>query len=296
MVATIFNIVAAVFLLGLHVRMGLGTRRTSTPREAIRNAWRICRTIWLVAVPLLAVQLMLPGYSWILGLTLMFGPWVAALVAMIPLPKKVMGTPPSSLQFRSAQEGIAVVEIGPAIGNGFFVRPDLIATSFHIVAAGLGGRMRAHTNKGVVELSLVTADPFSDLVLLRCTATSVAPAGLSLAGSTDDVKAGDPVVHLSYINSNLRQPQWCEAEGTVEGKGELTHLLAARQTPFGTVMMGVSATALAVKVNAKPGQSGSPILDQQHKVIGVVSAANKDGDAALVIPVEAIQELLERSG
>jgi S1-C subfamily serine protease len=263
-------------------------RHYSTPRAAFRMARRYS----LIGALIVAPMLLVPNYNWGMGLAIVVAPWMGALVATFPSRKKRLGEPPSE-KFRFAQEAISIVQIGRAIGNGFWIGPDRLVTCFHILAADLGGRMRAHTINGTIELKIVSMDPFSDLAVLAPEDSGAAPAVLKLAEGTDDLNEGDPLVHVCYSKPFLLQPEWHEAEGSFRARGTMMHLLAGRQRGDVTEMMGIAWMAIATDLACESGQSGSPVLNKNGEVIGVVRSVSMEQPGTLVVPVEAIHEVTQ---
>jgi S1-C subfamily serine protease len=281
----IFMPIACGFLLSMHFMLGLRMRRYSKPRTVVRLALRTSLMGAFFAVPLL----FLPGSSWGWAIPLIGGPWLMALVATFPSRNKRLGKPPS-LQFRFAQEALAVVELGHAVGNGFFIAPDLLITSCHILAADLGGRLRAHTIKGQVELSIFAVDPIGDLVIFKT--KTKGPGVLTLATGTEELAEGDLLIHTCYSKPHLRQPRWHEAQGRFHGKDDVLACLVAQKGEGIASIMAIAQDILVADLTAEPGQSGSPVFNERHEVIGVVTAGSKDEHRSLLMPVESIHRLL----
>jgi S1-C subfamily serine protease len=284
---TLLTLVFWVFLLSMHASLGWRSRNRMTPRTAFKVAWRM---FILMALFYVTLVLMVPNYNWVMGLALVVSPWVGALVTVLPPRKKRMGQPLSET-LRFAQEAIAVVQIGPALGNGFWVAPNRLITNFHLLAAGIGGRMWAHMIGSLVELKVVAIDPISDLVALEPKGSGRAVTYLKLAKRTADLKEGDALVHACYSKPTLRQPEWHEAEGTFRSWGEVVHFAPAPTRDGIIAFVGISQKAIAANLTTEAGQSGSPVLNGRHEVIAVVVASDR-GEETLVMPVEAIHELL----
>jgi S1-C subfamily serine protease len=284
--AILFGLIAT-FMLVMHAMMGLSMRRYAKPKTVFKNA----RFYSLVGAIIMAPLLLVPGYQRLMAIPVVLGPWLAAVIATFPSRKKRLGQPQSNTM-RFAQEAIAVVQIGHAMGNGFWVAPNRLVTCCHILVADMAGRLVAHTMNGRVELKVVSIDPTTDLVVLEPEGPFRAPVILRLAERTGDLKEGDPLVHTCYNNPSLLQPQWHEVEGTFKAKGTMVQLLAARRNIEKPPVMGPTHEMILANLVGEPGQSGSPVMNKNHEVIGALTGQGVEEGTAFLIPAESIHDAL----
>ena len=190
--------------------------------------------------------------------------------------KKV--TTPQSIEQQTAQMGkdstvILITETDNGkIGNGsgFFVRPDLIATSIHVVAGIHGKSFRCsaqsidlstqYTIKGVV-----ASDPEHDLVILRVEGES--DSFLEL-GDSNAVELGEKIVAIG------------------------THEAASGKIVEGTINR-ITADFFHVKAILLPGYSGGPVLNDAGKVIGICVEGGKTKSLGYAIPSNYLKALLK---
>ena len=99
-----------------------------------------------------------------------------------------------------------------SIGSGFFVRPNLIATNYHVIegaakgTAKLVGKYTKYTIEGVT-----ATEKYNDLVLLKVSAPGIKPLPL---GDSDRVKIGARV----YVAGNPKGLEGTFSEGIVSSK------------------------------------------------------------------------------
>jgi S1-C subfamily serine protease len=142
-------------------------------------------------------------------------------------------------------------------------------------------------------LNVVNIDPISDLAVLEPVGKSTAARVLKLAERTDDLKEGDKVVHACYSKPSELRPQWREQTGTFRARGTVFQLLAAMEHEDYTSLVGVGQEAMSLELVTEPGQSGSPVMNENHEVIGVLMGGRGDEKVSLVMPVEAIHEIMQ---
>jgi hypothetical protein len=141
-----------------------------------------------------------------------------------------------------------------ALGSGFFVRENVIASNFHVVEGASRGYAKLVGEKTKYDISgVVGADSTHDLVLLSV-ADAKAPA-LSLADS-HQAAVGDEVFAVG-------NPQGLE--GTFS-----QGILSSIRTVGAEALLQITAPI-------SPGSSGGPVLNSQGKVIGVAVATFKGG-------------------
>ena len=160
-------------------------------------------------------------------------------------------------------------------GSGFFVRPNLIATNFHVIDGAAKGIARL-VNKGTaypIE-GLVGADEINDLALLRVTIHGVIPLSL---GDSDKVQTGQTV----YVAGNPLGFDGTFSDGIV----------SSRRNTYGIERLQMTAPI-------SPGSSGGPVLNTSGEVIGVsVSTFSPlfGQNLNFAIPSNSLKALLTRS-
>jgi hypothetical protein len=141
-----------------------------------------------------------------------------------------------------------VVRSGDSAGTGFFVRRDLIATNAHVIADA--GKVEVLFADGRTKrVKVQRRDPWLDLALLYGDGVEAPPLPL---GDAAAVEQGLPVYFY----------------GSPEGL-DFTLSRALVSHPERAVR-GLSLLQLDGNVN--PGNSGGPLLDEQGRVLGIVTA------------------------
>ena len=148
------------------------------------------------------------------------------------------------------------------VGSGFFVRPGLIATNFHVVKsvtrdsgkrvyARLVGQERKYLIQGYTAV-----DKERDLVILKVANVSALPLPL---GDSKMVHGGDPVYAMGNPARSWRG-EVIPIEGTFTG-GIISALPQMRDNRW-----------LQFDASISGGNSGGPLLDSKGEVIGIVTA------------------------
>ena len=161
-------------------------------------------------------------------------------------------------------------------GSGFFVRPNLIATNYHVIEGAARGtaklvdRHRTSTIEGITAI-----DKTNDLALLKVTMQGI--KSLSLADS-DTVLIGETV----FVAGNPMGLEGTISEGIISSRRDVNITERFQMT-----------------APISPGSSGGPVLNRKGKVIGV-SVASYHGLAAqnlnFAIPSNYLKTLLAQSG
>lgn len=158
-------------------------------------------------------------------------------------------------------------------GSGFFVQPNLIVTTVHVLA-GIHGESYTwevrsvnqptqYTIKGVV-----ASDPEHDLVILKVEGKETAV--LQLADS-DRVKLDEKVIAVG-------------THGRIDKDG-LGKIIEGR-------VNRITDDFFRVKVTLLPGYSGGPVLNSTGEVIGVCVEGGETKSAGYVIPSNHLRALL----
>ncbi len=160
------------------------------------------------------------------------------------------------------------------IGSGFFVKPDLIATNYHVIEGAAGGTAKLVGKYTTYNIEGATAaDRDNDLALLKVTAYGIKPLSLE---DSDTVRIGETV----YVTGNPKG-----LEGTFSNG-----IISSRRDKY-------TKERLQMTAPISPGSSGGPVLNRKGKVIGVSFAQHRALDAEnlnFAIPSKYLKALLAR--
>ncbi len=160
------------------------------------------------------------------------------------------------------------------IGSGFFVKPNLIATNYHVIEGAAKGTAKLVGKSTTYNIEGVTAtDKQNDLVLLKVTAYGIKPLSL---GDSDKVRIGETV----YVAGNPKG-----LEGTFS-----YGIISSRRNKL-------TKERLQMTVPISPGSSGGPVLNKKGEVVGVSVAVHRALDAQnlnFAIPSKYLKKLLEQ--
>ena len=201
--------------------------------------------------------------------------------AAVPTPESLPAMPPAELARPST---VKVIAPPTGSGTGFIFGTDgLIVTANHVVD---GARLL------VVQLAdgrrlpgtLVGADPFSDVALLRVTAPGLPVLPL---GASAHLAKGDEVTAIGYDAASPQEQ--------VTKTGAVTGLASARRP-------GESAATAFIftDVGLEPGFSGGPLVDSLGRVVGMNTAvlyASRDHGgmtANLSVAIDAVEQVVRR--
>ena len=160
-------------------------------------------------------------------------------------------------------------------GSGFFVKPNLIATNYHVIAGAASGTAKLVGKHTTYKIEGFTAtDEANDLALLKVTAYGIKPL---LLGNSDTVKIGETV----YVAGNPKGLEGTFSDG----------IISSRRDKYTKERFQMTAPI-------SPGSSGGPVLNGKGEVIGVSVAAHRDLDAQnlnFAIPSNYLKTLLTLS-
>ena len=160
-------------------------------------------------------------------------------------------------------------------GSGFFVKPNLIATNYHVIAGAASGTAKLVGKYTTYKIEGWTAtDEANDLALLKVSAYGIKPLPL---GNSDAVKIGETV----YVAGNPKGLEGTFSDG----------IISSRRDKYTKERFQMTAPI-------SPGSSGGPVLNTKGKVIGVSVAAHRDLDAQnlnFAIPSNYLKTLLTLS-
>ena len=161
------------------------------------------------------------------------------------------------------------------IGSGFFVKPNLIATNYHVIEGAAKGTAKLVGKYTRYKIEGVTAtDKTNDLALLKVTAYRIKPLPL---GDSDTVRIGETV----YVTGNPKGLEGTFSDG----------IISSRRDRYTKERFQMTAPI-------SPGSSGGPVLNRKGEVIGVSVAVHRDLDAQnlnFAISSKYLKRLLEQS-
>ena len=156
------------------------------------------------------------------------------------------GVPPSDDIVQRALPALVLVETSASRATGFYIAPDLIATTRHAMGNDSSAAI-ARADGKQMNAVIVQSAYRQDVAVLRTQAAPLFTQALPL-GRTADVRNGDAVVRLSWPNT--------VATGLVRSVRHHDQFL-----------VDLVETTLV----AQPGDEGAPLLNRFGQVVGVVT-------------------------
>lgn len=159
------------------------------------------------------------------------------------------------------------------IGSGFFVKPNIIATNYHVIEGAAKGTAKLVGKDTTYNIEGVTAtDKTNDLALLKVTAFGIKPPSL---GNSDTVRIGETV----YVAGNPKGLEGTFSDGIISSRRDK-----------------LTKERLQMTAPISPGSSGGPVLNKKGEVIGVSFMTLQGGqNLNFAIPSKYLKILLNRS-
>lgn len=204
-------------------------------------------------------------------------PAAATVPSRLPMPEpqissEVIWPEPVLSPERAVAETVRIDNRGGGnfdTGTGVGVAPNVVLTNAHLTRNPFTFLTRCDDLRVEVD-RIATDDTGVDLAVATTAASSLVPVELAEA----DPKPGDHVLLVGYPAGQLAL-----IDGTIEG----------------TLTRG-SSTVLRFSPEPQPGQSGSPLLDDHGRLVGLAYAEDTAGGQGLAFPVSTIKVALERFG
>lgn len=161
-------------------------------------------------------------------------------------------------------------------GTGFFVEKDLVVTNAHVVA-GVDTPILVYEDEEY-DLELVSFDPNSDLAILKTGSFTQKPLKL------DDAKEGETGTVIAFVK---------DGEKIISKVKVKEKILAVGKDIFGEE--GDSREALSLGASIESGFSGSPVLNGDSSVIGVIFSRSRGGNStAYAVQSSEVKRIIEK--
>ena len=206
-----------------------------------------------------------------------------------------------------------IVDSNLGTGSGFFVKPNQIATNYHVIRPRrltynedddkneiislhrLRGTARlVGTDREYAIIGYTAIDPDRDLAILRVRDLGVKPLSRGDSAAVNQGEAvypiGNPLGLANVVSEGqISSVQWVKSiREFMNNKSKLVRDFRRNDTPHKLFMMTAPISG---------GNSGGPVLDSKGRVIGV-SVGSRVGGQNLnyAVPVNYLKALLERVG
>ncbi|ASN06628.1 S1C family serine protease [Virgibacillus necropolis] len=175
---------------------------------------------------------------------------------------------------RAYKKAVVVIETGDSRGTGFSINGDGTIITNHHVIEGEENVTVAFPDEGLQNAEVIATYPSVDLAVLETEGKNF--PSLDLAKSPVFTK-GDPI----YFIGNPLRFQGIANKGTIIEE---------------TMLPDWKKPVVMIDAPVYHGNSGSPVLNKDGKVIGVVFAtldSDEHGKVGLYIPIEVVQKVIK---
>jgi len=249
--------------------------QTALPRVLVPVAENNEKSSWQITIVGVALILVVGGLGW--AVITSFSPSAQlAISSSIEQEAIVLSKEPLAMEdvIEQVEYSVARIEGPGGSGSGFLVRPQILATNYHVIERLFLEQVEVFfpsatgKEKGPFGARLLYADADRDIAFLRVESTLPA---LSLA-SNHQFRRGQEIIAIG-------------SPGELENAVNLGVLSSEREID------GQKYYQLGMSIN--PGNSGGPILDREGNVIGIATlkSAVQEG-IAYCIPVANVLEAL----
>ena len=212
---------------------------------------------------------------WVMAIVLTFSTF-AILFEIYSIPAiefiKKSATLSQDEAIQTYKKSIVTVSTGSSKGTGFIISEDgLIVTNEHVIDDALQYTITI-PEIGVKEASLIASYPEVDLAILQVKDPTILYPSLTLATAFD----GQLNEHVYFIGNPLYFTN-----------------IANEGTLIGETTTDLKTPVILLNAPVYRGNSGSPVLNEQGEVIGVIYAVTTledKGKVGLFIPIDALHE------
>lgn len=194
------------------------------------------------------------------GGTTFVPPVTGSITLTRPAATPASDAPSSSATIEDVVSGalpaVASIESGTGRGSGFFVRPNLVVTNYHVVEGQNSVTLQAGGTKYTARVA--STSEAVDLALLDVYNANPQQPTLRL-GTAASARPGEEVIAIGY------------ALGALSNTVTRGIVSAVRQTTSNVTLIQTDAAI-------NPGNSGGPLLDRTGTVIGINSMRNNRGE------------------
>ena len=152
-------------------------------------------------------------------------------------------------------------EVENSSGTGFFVTQDMVATNYHVVREAK--QISVSVGGTAVQADLLLKDAQNDLALLRINSANLSTTVGALKGvkclaigNSDGARSGDVVFTIGFPLSGILAATPSVAQGLISNSSGIDN----------------DPRMFQVSIPIQAGNSGSPLLDSNGRVIGVVTS------------------------
>lgn len=162
-----------------------------------------------------------------------------------------------------------------SLGSGFFVRPDVVVTNYHVIEGAYAGVAKIVGKTSIYDIEgVVGVDRTKDLVLLKLTAVSGKPLVLA---DISKIEVGQEVFALG----NPKGLEGTISAGIISGS---------------SLRKVENENLIQITAPISPGSSGGPVVNRKGEVIGVaVSSLESGQNLNFAIPASYLAILLAQS-
>ncbi len=183
------------------------------------------------------------------------------------------------------------------IGSGFFVKPNLIATNYHMIEGAANGTAKRVGKSTTYNIEGVTAtDKKNDLALLKVKANGIKPLSI---GDSNKIQIWETVyVTWSPGGSGMLSKGIISSTQSKDTKERIKILGGISGSLKNTVPPKLIKRRLPTRFGSSffPGSSGCPVLNTKGEVVGMSFITFEGGGISnFAIPSETLKKLMKQA-